>query len=149
MGFDLVRMEKPSDDSAKFIDVRKGAQNFFLIRRDLASARAACKRAKFLFFESYDSDAGLMKSCAEKNCTLVISMSDLLHLPPAEKAKKIARIRQFVFFANHFCAKTKVVTLARNEFELRNGYEIASVGELLGFTQAQMEKMEDEEIRII
>lgn len=147
MQFDLVRMEKASDDRGKFIDVRKG-QNFFSVARDLASARAACKRCKFLFFENYDADAGLMKACEEKNCTLLISISDLLHLPPTEKAKKIARIRQFVFFANHYSAKTKIVTLARNEFELRNRHEIAAVGELLGYTQMQMEKMKDEEIKL-
>lgn len=129
---DLVRMEKPSDDPGGFIDIRKAPQNYFAAARELAQARAACKRAKFLFFENYDADVGLMKACAENGCTLVVSISDLLHLPPFEKAKKIGRMRLFVFLARHYGAKVRVCSLAKNELEIRNKYEIGAIMRMLG-----------------
>ncbi len=138
--FDLVRMEG-SESPAKLIDVRKAPSKFFSSANLLAEARSACKRAKFLHFNAYDADVGLMKACAINGCTLVMAVTDLLNLKAGEKAKKLARMKRFAALANHFFAKVKVATLARNEYELRSGFELRAVAELLGMAPGQAKAM--------
>ena len=130
--FDLVRMDVAPSRPIKTIDIRKNAPNFFSSSDTLEKARSACKRSKYLHFSSYDADVGLMKACAENGCALVIAISDILPLPPYEKAKKIARMKRFAKLAYHYHAKIIVCTLARNEYELRSAFELKMIGEYIG-----------------
>jgi RNase P/RNase MRP subunit p30 len=130
--FDLVRMDVAASHPIKSIDVRKSPANFFSSVATLEQARSACKRSKLLHFFSYDADVGLAKACAQNKCTLIIAVSDVLNLPPVEKGKKIARIRRFSILARHYFAKVKLVTLAKNEFELRSAFEMKILSEYFG-----------------
>ena len=129
---DLARMEASASSPTKIIDVRKSPPNFFSSVPTLEQARAFCKRGKYLHFSAYDSDVGLVKACAQNKCALVVAVSDVLNLPPVEKAKKIARIRRFVALARHFFAEVRLVTLARNGFELRSSFEMKLLREYFG-----------------
>lgn len=129
---DLVRMDVPKSQAAKTMDIRKSPPSFFSSVPTLEQARSACKRGKYLHFQSYDSDVGLAKACAQNNCTLIIALSDVLNLPPVEKGKRIARIQRFVALSRHYFAKVKLASIARNEFEMRSAFEMKMLREYFG-----------------
>ncbi|MFH0835628.1 MAG: RNase P subunit p30 family protein [Candidatus Micrarchaeota archaeon] len=101
--------------------------------------RKACLRARVLinpvFVRNYQRDDGLIRAVKEHDCVFEIPVAYLLCERPAEKAKRIRRVGEFV----KRCVKLKtsfvLVSDASEEAELKSPREVIAVGVLLGLTQ--------------
>ncbi|MDE1798506.1 MAG: hypothetical protein KGH63_03810 [Candidatus Micrarchaeota archaeon] len=141
--WDLVRFSPAlqpgaENEQARYIDVRSAGANFFSSAASLEQGRSAAKRAQYLHFPSYEADIGLVRALKENECTLLIAVSDFLDGGQTQVAQKLGRARQLVFLALHFDCGVRVVTLAREEMELRSEHELMAIGLLLGFSEQQM-----------
>ncbi|VVC01787.1 Uncharacterised protein [uncultured archaeon] len=134
--FDLERFHinaaAQADLALSLIDVRALSPAVFASVPDTERARAIIKRTRFIHMPIWHPDVGLARLFKEHNAVMVIGVSDILPLPPAEMAKRLARTAHMASMVLHFGGQVRLASMARSETELRNPLELMCIGERLG-----------------
>ena len=135
-GYDLVRFHSDlavvPAGPLMLIDVRSLKPAQFASVPDVERARALIKRTRYIHMPIWYPDVGLARLFKEQGAVMVIGISDLLPLPPAEMAKRLARTAHMAAMVRHFGGEVRLASMARHETELRNPLELMCIGERLG-----------------
>jgi len=135
-GYDLVRFgaeDLPGTGSTlQLINAKNLKPAVFVSVPDVERARGLIKRTHFIHMPIWQPDVGLARLFKEHSAVMVIGVSDLLALPPAEMAKRLARTAHMAKMVLHFGGKVRLASMARNENERRNSLELMCLGERLG-----------------
>lgn len=146
--WDLVKFKYMGNDSGglELAEISKLPKDFFAQSADVQKARGIVKKAKYFYFEGYGAEEGLVKQMKENDCALVVAISDFFAVLPKEAAKRMAMAANLVKIAKHYGVKVRVCTLAKDEMEMRDIYEIYWIGRELGLSEEQMGWMREENL---
>lgn len=143
--WDLILFEKAPSADTIYVNAAQMNPNLFASTADSDKARVAAKRAKYLHFPAYEDDVGVIRTAKESGCTLLVAVSDFLEISPEQLGRRIGLARKFIWMSQHFGADVRLVSLAKNEWQLRDAREMTMIGVMLGFSAAQMKKQMDGE----
>ena len=140
MLFDLVRaapstfFDSPNSDTLTLVDVRTLSPSQFASVPTIERARALIRRTHLIHMPIWQPDVGLARLFHEHHAVMVIGLSDLLPLPPAELAKRLAHTAHMAKMVRHFGGSVRLASLAKTPLELKNELELACIGERLGLS---------------
>lgn len=113
---------------------------------DVKQAKALVKRTKFVYIQNYLVDEALAKKMAENNNIFVVAISDFFFVDVNELKKRLAQLSFALRIMKKYGVKVRFFTFAKEEFELRNFYEILFFAKYFGFDSKYLKTIEDEEI---
>lgn len=146
--FDIVNF-KPKEEEYRGIELiynRELEKGIFVSTNDSQKARGFVKRVRYFHYSDYEADQGLVQMMKENGCTLVVALADFFGVGYEQKARRLSRAKNLIKIANKTGVQVRIFSLARDEYELRDGFEIFWIGKLLGVKQGQIKAYEEERL---
>jgi len=146
--FDIVKFS-PKEGECGGIELHEAGklpQNVFVSTPDVVKARGLAKKTRYLHFENYDFEQGLLKIMKENNCALAICLSDFFSLSGMQMAGRMRKAANLARAAIKSGVRVRIFTYAKDEAQLRDEYEIYFIGKLLGIGGQMLKAAEEEKL---
>ncbi|PIT84694.1 hypothetical protein COU37_02095 [Candidatus Micrarchaeota archaeon CG10_big_fil_rev_8_21_14_0_10_45_29] len=149
--FDIVKFapKEREYEGIELLEAGKLPQNIIASTPDVVKARGLVRKVKYLHFENYDFEQGLLKIMKERNCILAICLSDFFSLNGMQMVGRMRKAANLARAAQKSGVRVRIFTYAKDETQLRDEYEIYFIGKLLGIGEPMLKAAKEEKMREI
>ncbi|MCX8163239.1 MAG: hypothetical protein N3D10_01650 [Candidatus Micrarchaeota archaeon] len=149
--YDLITYEadeqEKKETKMQLINLAKLPKNYFGVFHDLLKAKNQIKKYKIISIANYEVDEALAKLITQNNRIFAVVLSDFFLNDKKEVCRRFLRLKRCLNVLKKYNCSVRFFTLAKNNLQLRNCYELLFYYYYFGFEDRYRLKVYEEKFQ--